>query len=131
MPVYLQLPLRDGATTKGFRLRRSQYITAFLIPSVARRSCNKLAVTFTYSANGAVKTQSSGKERKMGTESSTSDALSRSSTGGKEEDVMRGGSLDGSREVNAGEKPGEGAKGDAEADQADVTRNGSLDNARG
>lgn len=82
----------------------------------------------------------------MGLESSTSEMLSSdaqndaitevleqirqgaSSVGGKEEDVKRGGSLDSSREVDADEKPGECAKG--EADGADVTRNGSLDNAR-
>ena len=85
----------------------------------------------------------------MGLESSTSDVLSSdaqnvaitepleqtteggSSVGGKEEDVTRAGSLDSSREVDASEKSGECAKDDAEADEADVIRNGSLDNARG
>lgn len=84
----------------------------------------------------------------MGLESSTSDVLSSdaqnvaiteileqtrqeaSSVGGKEEVVTRGGSLDSSREIDTSEKPGEDAKGDAEADRADVTRDGSLDNAR-
>jgi len=83
----------------------------------------------------------------MGLESSNSDVLSSdarnvaitefleqtrlgaSSVGDKKEDVTRGGSLDSSREVDASEEP-ECAEGDAEADQADVLRNGSLDNAR-
>jgi hypothetical protein len=80
----------------------------------------------------------------MGLESSTSEGLSSipqnvavteqrrqdPSVSGPEEDVKRGGSLDSSRVVDAGEKPGEGAKEDPEADQANAIRNGSLDNAR-
>jgi hypothetical protein len=71
----------------------------------------------------------------MGLESSTSDVLSSDAqdvkiTEVREENILRGGSLDSSREVDTSEKPEVSANGDAEIDRADVTRNGSLDNAR-
>jgi hypothetical protein len=71
----------------------------------------------------------------MGLESSTSDVLSSDAqnvkiTKVREENILRGGSLDSSRGVDTSEKPEVSANGDAEVDHADVTRNGSLDNAR-
>ena len=67
----------------------------------------------------------------MGLESSTSGGLSSDAqTVATTEELKRGGSLDSSREEDAHEKSEECAKGDAEADQPGITRNGSLDNAR-
>ena len=84
----------------------------------------------------------------MGLESSTSGVLSSdaqnrpttdflkqtkqraSSTEGEQQDVTRGGSLDGSRGGKTSDKGEDRTEGEAEAEQANNTRNGSLDNAR-